>query len=82
MPLFDFYTKENGEHFDRAIMTQTEARLRAKRLKLSFERVVNKEDERTDKALKRAKETMAKADKIASDARMQAANEAWDEVGI
>ena len=39
MPLIDFFDKESGEWKDRVRMTVTEARLRAKRLKYSFEQV-------------------------------------------
>ena len=38
MPLFDFHHKDSGEHESRQRMSLTEARLRAKRLKLGFEK--------------------------------------------
>lgn len=37
MPCFDFFSKENGEHHSSECMTLTEAKLKAKRLKLKVE---------------------------------------------
>lgn len=44
MPLFDFYTPETGEFYQRLTMNRSQAQRLAKKLKLNVERAPEKKD--------------------------------------